>query len=106
MFTCRALFKGDSLSYHVGMNFSTTQSAFEKTRNGIYRKIEICDEKKSGGWWYKDCGGSNLNGEHWYGQTKEKFAMSWKGWTASKYPLKRAKMMIREKYAAEFADDD
>ncbi|KAK3732804.1 hypothetical protein QZH41_017706, partial [Actinostola sp. cb2023] len=49
---------GDSLSYHNNAQFSTLDS------DNDYNTTGSCAEKYSGGWWYKDCHESNLNGKY------------------------------------------
>ncbi|XP_068102729.1 microfibril-associated glycoprotein 4-like isoform X2 [Hyperolius riggenbachi] len=55
---------GDSLSDHIGMNFST----YDKDRDIDPRN---CAETFHGAWWYSKCHASNLNGKYLNGTTTE-----------------------------------
>jgi len=50
------LCKGDSLAYHVGSQFSTRDQDNDAWSSGS------CAATRKGGWWFKDCHYSNLNG--------------------------------------------
>lgn len=47
----------DALSYHNGEKFTT------KNWTNVYDG-DSCSVRLSGGWWFKDCNKSNLNGLH------------------------------------------
>uniref|UniRef100_A0A6B0V6K7 Putative ixoderin b5 n=1 Tax=Ixodes ricinus TaxID=34613 RepID=A0A6B0V6K7_IXORI len=47
----------NALSYHNGEKF--TAKSWEEVRDG-----DSCSGRLSGGWWFKGCSGSNLNGLH------------------------------------------
>jgi Fibrinogen beta and gamma chains, C-terminal globular domain len=47
---------GDSLTYHLGQNFSTPDQDNDAYAEGS------CSVTSKGGWWYKACQESNLNG--------------------------------------------
>ena len=53
-----------------------------------------CAVIRSGAWWYRGCGQSNLNGIYQPGvSTKE--SVSWKTFKGSLYSLKTTRMMMR-----------
>ena len=49
------IISGDSLSYHDGMMFSTSDSDNDLD-------IRNCASENKGGWWFNSCYSSNLNG--------------------------------------------
>ncbi|GFS25207.1 tenascin-R [Elysia marginata] len=58
---------GDSLSYHNGAPFSTLDRDNDEA-------LEHCVEKHGGGWWFKKCDTSNLNG-NW--RAGSDFGLEW-----------------------------
>lgn len=50
-----------------------------------------------GGWWYKDCHRSNLNGYQHVGHYSSSYwdGIVWAGWRGGKYSMRRTSMMIR-----------
>jgi len=85
----RVLFEGDSLSYQVGMKFSTR----EHDRDIMPERD--CASSEKGGWWYKACSKCNLNGEYLDGQTKLTSGITWYTFKGFHYSLKFAEMKIR-----------
>ncbi|XP_078350650.1 techylectin-5B-like isoform X2 [Oculina patagonica] len=81
---------GDSLSGHRGWAFST------KDRDNDGWSSGNCASASKGGWWYRACHDSNLNGLYLPGQISYA-GMSWQYWKNSKYSLKRSEMKIRPK---------
>ncbi|KAM9305334.1 microfibril-associated glycoprotein 4-like [Gastrophryne carolinensis] len=79
---------GDSLDTQNGMKFSTyDHDRDEETFN--------CAEKYGGGFWFKKCHKSNLNGKFMPGPTEDYGAgIVWATWTGYKNPLKSSQMMI------------
>ncbi|XP_070579784.1 angiopoietin-related protein 1-like [Ptychodera flava] len=85
---------GDSLGYHDGIGFSTSDKDNDSRDRGS------CQTMCKGGWWYKDCYNSNLNGvyrkkgpysrEEWDG-------LDWGGWRGYHYSLKKITMKIKRK---------
>jgi len=93
MLTC-CLFKGDSLSYSVGMYFSTKDSDNDNITT------HHCAEMEKGGWWYNRCSRANLNGKYLYGATDENTGVVWSTWKGWQYSLDSVTMMVREHRAA------
>ena len=83
---------GDSLSYHDEMDFST------KDRDND-RSNANCASDLEGGWWYRDCKESDLNGPYRhppFPTTDIPPHVRWNSWKSSSfYSMKRAKMSIR-----------
>jgi len=84
---CRLL-KGDSLSKNVHASFSTKDKDNDKSKKN-------CAKEMQGGWWYTDCGESNLTGKYLSAKSKKKFGMFWKTWKGFD-SLGVVKMMVRE----------
>lgn len=87
---------GDSLSYHDGMKFSTSDLDNDvHTRN--------CAAENKGGWWYNGCYSSNLNGVYrvgWYAQAKYTFADGVIWYTlknSDRYSLRKVEMKLRRR---------
>ncbi|XP_034474807.1 microfibril-associated glycoprotein 4-like [Drosophila innubila] len=77
---------GDSLSYHLGMKFSTFDRDNEPWKDN-------CAVKCSGAWWYNTCHFSNLGGR--YNDNSLDNGIIWETFRGRKYSLRRAVMMIR-----------
>jgi len=80
---------GDSLSYHRGFPFSTTDRDNDANPSN-------CASAYKGAWWYNSCHNSNLNGLYLNGKVDPK-GMSWYYWKNSHYSVKRSEMKIRPK---------
>ncbi|KAH8321864.1 hypothetical protein KR067_006924 [Drosophila pandora] len=85
---------GESLSYHLGMPFST----FDKDND---RSNINCAVKYFGAWWYNDCMASNLNGAYldgaFLGPELYGKGISWGMGKGFSYSYKTVTMMVRSK---------
>jgi hypothetical protein len=89
---------GDSLQfggsdhhlYNNGMPFSTHDKDNDKWSGGN------CAQSWRGGWWYKQCMGSQLNGIYHHNTTpRESEAVLWRTFIGTKRSLKFAEMKLR-----------
>ncbi|XP_075168081.1 microfibril-associated glycoprotein 4-like [Haematobia irritans] len=82
---------GDALSYHNGGKFST------KDRDNDDQQKISCAQKFGGGWWYRACHESNLNGQYVHSDHDLCYAsgIHWKGFHSRWYSLKFAEMKVR-----------
>lgn len=55
---CSMRLKGDGLSTHAGMAFSTWDVDNDQWGDGS------CARDHQGAWWYNQCGSSSLNGDY------------------------------------------
>ncbi|XP_028391560.1 ryncolin-1-like [Dendronephthya gigantea] len=79
---------GDSLAGHNQMQFSTKDSDNDATSVN-------CAKRCKGGWWYKACQFSNLNGPYLgAGQTND-IGITWYYWKSSWYSYKKTEIKIR-----------
>ena len=83
---------GDSLSYHDGVKFSTydNDNDIDKNRN--------CAAVFQGGWWYRRCLASNLNGHYIVGGSHSGTAATgvhWLAFTGTQNSLKFTEMKVR-----------
>ena len=84
---------GDSLAYHDSYQFST----FDMDRDIDSRN---CAKVFHGGWWYRDCLESNLNGLYRNEETYDgpnSTGVFWAAFKGDQYSLKSAEMKIRPK---------
>uniref|UniRef100_A0A182S8Y8 Fibrinogen C-terminal domain-containing protein n=1 Tax=Anopheles maculatus TaxID=74869 RepID=A0A182S8Y8_9DIPT len=81
---------GNSLQDAEGMKFSTYDRDNDKSSNN-------CAQEYHGGWWYKACGDSNLNGAYRKEYSHDLTGMFWKEFRGLNYSLKRSRIMIRYK---------
>ncbi|XP_019619693.1 PREDICTED: fibrinogen C domain-containing protein 1-like [Branchiostoma belcheri] len=83
---------GDSMDYKNGMKFSARDMD-----NDVWG--ESCARWHSGGWWYKACAESVLNGPYYqpedYHGANTGFGVYWSHWKGFYYSLKATKMMVR-----------
>ncbi|XP_071808028.1 ficolin-2-like [Asterias amurensis] len=83
---------GDSLSYHNNRQFTT------KDLDNDYFSAGNCAQRCGGGWWYKACYHSNLNGVYFHGvNIKYRNGTIWRAWKGSLYSLKTSEMKTRAK---------
>ncbi|XP_053659774.1 angiopoietin-related protein 1-like [Anopheles marshallii] len=82
---------GNSLQFAEGMKFSTYDRDNDKSAQ------ENCAQELHGGWWYKACGDSNLNGAYRKEYSHDQTGMFWKEFRGLHYSLKRSRIMIRNR---------
>ncbi|XP_052898346.1 angiopoietin-related protein 6-like [Anopheles moucheti] len=86
---------GNSMSASVGKTFST----FDRDTDAA--ATVNCARVERGGWWFSDCGDSNLNG--FYGgatpTTSPRTSMVWVGFKGPSQSLRTSIMLIRKKRA-------
>ena len=79
---------GDSLRYHRNAAFST------KDRDNDVTSTD-CAATRRGGWWYRSCEDSNLNGPYIASATSTSQAITWYHWKNRRVALKKSQMKIR-----------
>ncbi|XP_052386354.1 microfibril-associated glycoprotein 4-like isoform X6 [Carassius gibelio] len=81
---------GDSLSFHNGQKFST----FDKDQDV---SGDNCAKKHLGGFWYKDCLGTNPNGIYLWGEDDilDDIGNVWKKWKGFNVGMKSISMKIK-----------
>ena len=73
------------MGYHNGCSFYARD-----------RDINSCSKKFKGGWWYKSCHESNLNGLYLNGShSSYADGVNWNRWHGYHYSLKTTEMKIR-----------
>ncbi|XP_069173761.1 fibrinogen C domain-containing protein 1 isoform X1 [Procambarus clarkii] len=83
---------GDSLRYHVGRRFSTTD-----VDNDAWPE-KSCARDHKGAWWYRACETSNLNGRYLHGPVPadhQYTGLYWYDFRGPQYSLWKSSMMIR-----------
>ncbi|XP_069142081.1 microfibril-associated glycoprotein 4-like [Argopecten irradians] len=84
---------GDAMGDLNGMKFSTANADFDMSAG------TNCADLGQSGWWYNDCGLSNLNGPYTVDSgTEVDNAMTWRTFHGSNHPLKKSRMMFRAIY--------
>ena len=78
---------GDSFIGHRGMDFTTKDRDNDKWGKN-------CAIEYQGGWWYKACHNSNLNGLYLHAGNNAK-GVAWFKWKNTNYSVKKATMKIR-----------
>ena len=77
------------MTLHLGMQFSTKDQD-----NDVHR--DSCAQAYKGGWWYRACHHSNLNGLYLNGTTTSYAdGVVWNRWRGYYYSLKFTEMKIR-----------
>ena len=83
---------GDSLTYHNNQPFSTRDQDNDAESRGS------CAQLHKGGWWYRSCYFSNLNG-HYYPSgpysSPDIDGVVWAQWKGAQYSLKVTQMKLR-----------
>ena len=83
---------GDSLAYHNGNRFST------RDQDNDAHSTRHCAQKFNGGWWYRNCYSSNLNGLYYpsgpYPSSYDN-GVVWNPWKGEDYSLKVTEMKVR-----------
>lgn len=84
----------------AGLPFST------RDRDNDGKGDVNCAKQLSGGWWFSNCGRSNLNGRYFQSpppkqRHQRKQGIFWKSWRGRYYPLKSSVMMIAPAAAPE-----
>jgi len=88
--SCRMLFKGDGLSYHLGRKFTTRDQDNDPVTTAS------CAVQYKGAWWYRTCHRANLNGLYlrgnhsFYGN-----GVQWYYWTGFYYSLRFTEMKVK-----------
>uniref|UniRef100_A0AAR2KWR5 Janusin n=1 Tax=Pygocentrus nattereri TaxID=42514 RepID=A0AAR2KWR5_PYGNA len=77
---------GDSLNYHQGRPFSTTDRD-----NDI--AVTNCALSYKGAWWYKNCHRANLNGK--YGESRHSQGINWYHWKGHEFSIPFVEMKMR-----------
>ncbi|KAM4663902.1 ficolin-2-like isoform 2-T2 [Discoglossus pictus] len=80
---------GDSLTYHHNMKFSTKDQDNDEDKGD-------CANARKGGWWYKKCQYSNLNGLYLLGKnTTNGVGINWRTGNGYQYSYKYSEMKIK-----------
>uniref|UniRef100_A0A1I8JEV2 Fibrinogen C-terminal domain-containing protein n=1 Tax=Macrostomum lignano TaxID=282301 RepID=A0A1I8JEV2_9PLAT len=81
----------DSLTYHKGMQFSTTD------RDNDHRSSSCSNTYGYGGWWFYSCFIANPTGQFRYSTASDSTGMIWKGaaTSSSSEPLKSIRLMVQ-----------
>uniref|UniRef100_A0A182ISG9 Uncharacterized protein n=1 Tax=Anopheles atroparvus TaxID=41427 RepID=A0A182ISG9_ANOAO len=79
---------GDSLMFHLGSKFSTQDQDNDSHSAN-------CAAMYHGGWWYKNCYASNLNGKYSTGNRFKEVGIIWHSFKGPFNSMKTTKMLIR-----------
>ena len=82
------LFTGDSMSYHNNKQFST------KDQDNDERSSDNCAVQYHGGFWYRNCHHTNLNGEYLRNGASSAAGVRWWHWKRN-YSMKQVEMKIK-----------
>ena len=87
---------GNSLVYHNGSKFSTR----DQDNDGYGAN---CAQLSKGGWWYRACHLSNLNGLYHGGlHSPSSDGVNWGHWRGQRYSHKFTEMKLRKNWTPEF----
>ncbi|XP_004078707.1 angiopoietin-related protein 4 [Oryzias latipes] len=90
----------NSLQSSLGSDSAAAGLSFSTPDRDNDLKVDIsCAKLLSGGWWFSNCGRSNLNGRYFQSpppkqRHQRKQGIFWKTWRGRYYPLKSSVMMI------------
>uniref|UniRef100_A0A6P7H6M5 Fibrinogen C domain-containing protein 1-B-like n=1 Tax=Diabrotica virgifera virgifera TaxID=50390 RepID=A0A6P7H6M5_DIAVI len=85
---------GDSLTYHLGQNFSTYDLDLDSS-------VVNCAEVELGAWWYNNCYQSNLNGKFrnmFRNEATGDKGINWWSFRNDDYLLSKTRMLVRPKF--------
>ncbi|XP_033150041.1 fibrinogen-like protein 1 [Drosophila busckii] len=88
---------GDALRDNEQQSFSTFDRDNDKSKNN-------CAQTCLGGWWFNNCGLSNLNGQYAHNDDyydSMEYGIYWDEWHGAGYTLQAVQIMIRPKPAAD-----
>ncbi|XP_078665779.1 fibrinogen-like protein 1 [Branchiostoma floridae x Branchiostoma belcheri] len=94
---------GDSMRHNNGQTFSTVDRD-----NDVASNLDCSQQSGQGGWWYKDCSHSFLNGRYVNLRNCGNSCRAWPGvvwydWRGGDYSLKSVSMKIRPKTIVKHA---
>ncbi len=83
---------GDSMTFHNSQKFSTYDNDQDDHNTN-------CAETFKGGWWYRNCHKTNLNGVYYEEgrHSRVQDGLSWTAWVGDKHSLKSTLIAIRPK---------
>lgn len=87
------------LESSLGMDATSSLPFSTRDQDNDRKNDTNCAKHLSGGWWFSNCGRSNLNGRYFQSpppkqRHQRKQSIFWKTWRGRYYPLKSSKMMI------------
>ncbi|KFB48402.1 AGAP004996-PA-like protein [Anopheles sinensis] len=92
------ILKLEGFSGPAGNSFDVVGGVLFSTYDLDLDNSEInCAVNNRGGWWYTECGDSNLNGLYLKGLTGGTTGMSWRTFRGPNYSLKKSRMMVKRK---------
>lgn len=83
---------GDSMTFSNGQKFSARDKD-QDTQKSYHCRRSF--RGYNGGWWFKDCVYTNLNGNYFKNGPNQVNGISWSSWLGSRYSLKTTVMAIR-----------
>ncbi|RVE61077.1 hypothetical protein OJAV_G00167040 [Oryzias javanicus] len=90
---------GSSLESSLGSDSAPGLPFSTRDQDNDHKADISCAKHLSGGWWFSNCGRSNLNGRYFQSpppkqRHQRKQGIFWKTWRGRYYPLKSSRMMI------------